>query len=101
TWALMMIDKHAVSALAGSRPVQSAIDRAFNETRFAIDREPPFYRHFVVATASADDPLLARVEETYGAATPAAFARRPIVDAATIERMFGFLELHADNQRRQ
>ena len=39
------------AALAGGRPVQAALDRAFNETRFATDREPPCYRHFVVATA--------------------------------------------------
>ena len=101
TWVLMMIDKHAVSALAGSRPVQSAIDRAFNETRFATDREPPCYRHFVIATASPADPLLAWVEQAYGAVAPATFAARPPTDAATTDRMFRFLELHADNQRRQ
>ena len=97
----MMIDKHAVSALAGSRPVQAALDRAFNEAHFAGDREPPFYRHFVLATASPSDPLLAWAEKAYGAAAPATVARARPVDPALAERMFALLELHAENQARQ
>jgi O-antigen biosynthesis protein len=100
-WVLMMIDKHAVSALGGSRLVQAAMDRAFNETRFAIDRDPPCYRHFVVATATPDDPLLAHVETAYGAVTPAALAARPGPDPAALDQMFAQLELHAANQRIQ
>jgi hypothetical protein len=100
-WVLMMIDKHAVSALGGSRLVQAAMDRTFNETRFAIDRDPPCYRHFVVATAAPDDPLLAHVEAAYGAVTRAAIAARPAPDPAAIASMFALLELHAANQRIQ
>jgi hypothetical protein len=100
-WVLMMIDKHAVQALGGSKPVQAAIDRAFNETRFAGDREPPFYRHFVVATASPVDPLLAWTEGTYGAITPAATAARAGEGEAAADQMFALLEAHADNQRVQ
>jgi hypothetical protein len=100
-WVLMMIDKHAVSALGGSRLVQAAMDRAFNETQFALDRDPPCYRHFVVATAAADDPLLAHVETAYGAVPRAALAGRPGPDAAALAQTFALLDLHAANQRIQ
>jgi hypothetical protein len=98
-WVLMMVDKHALQALAGSKRAQIAIDRTFNETRFAADREPPCYRHFVVATASADDPLLAFVERTYGAVPRAAFDARAGGDPAALEATFALLETHAVNQR--
>jgi hypothetical protein len=98
---LLMIDKHAVQALGGSKPVQAAIDRAFNETRFATDRQPPCYRHFVVATASPADPLLAWTETAYGAVTRAAAAARAGEGEAAADQMFALLEAHADNQRVQ
>ena len=101
TWVLMMLDKHSLQAIAGSKRVQIALDRAFNETRFATDREPPCYRHFVVATRSADDPLLPFVEATYGAVTRAAFVARPPLDPAVVASTFALLETHAANQRTQ
>ena len=100
-WVLMMIDKHALQAMAGSKRVQIALDRAFNETRFAGDREPPCYRHFVVATAAPDDPLLGFVEAGYGALTPAAWRARPAPDPERIASTFALLETHAANQRLQ
>jgi hypothetical protein len=101
TWALMMIDKHALQALAGSKRVHVALDRAFNETRFAADREPPCYRHFVVATAAATDPLLGVVEAAYGAVPPVAWARRTGPDAGHVAATFALLETHAANARLQ
>jgi hypothetical protein len=100
-WVLMMIDKHAVQALGGSKPVQAAIDRAYNETRFATDRQPPYYRHFLVATASPADPLLAWAEAAYGAGPRAAVAARARDGEAAADQMFALLEAHADNQRVQ
>jgi methyltransferase family protein len=100
-WVLMMIDKHAVQALGGSKPVQAAIDRAFNETRFATDRQAPCYRHFLVATASPADPLLAWTEAAYGAATRAGAAARAGEGEAGADQMFALLDAHADNQRVQ
>ncbi|MEO5824081.1 MAG: class I SAM-dependent methyltransferase [Vicinamibacteraceae bacterium] len=101
TWVLMMIDKHGLQAMAGSKRGQIALDRAFNDARFVIDREPPCYRHFVVATLSPDDPVLAFVEATYGAVTPAAFRARPPIDPAHAASTFALLETHAANQRIQ
>jgi hypothetical protein len=101
TWVLMMIDRHAAQALAGSKRMQIALDRAFNETRFAGDRTPPCYRHFLVATAAADDPLLGFVERTYGALPRAALAARPDPDPAHAAAMFALLDAHAENQRVQ
>ena len=101
TWVLMMIDKHALQAMAGSKRAQIALDRAFNETRFAADREPPCYRHFVVATQSPEDPVLAFVESAYGAVSRAAFGARPPLDPAVVASTFALLEAHAANQRIQ
>jgi hypothetical protein len=100
-WVLMMVDKHALQAIAGSKRVQVALDRAFNETRFAADRGAPCYRHFVVAARAADDPVLAFVESAYGAVSRAAFAARPPLDPAVVASTFALLEAHADNQRIQ
>jgi hypothetical protein len=100
-WVLMMVDKHAMQAIAASKRGQVALDRGFNETRFPSDREPPCYRHFVVATQDADDPLLPFVEAHYGAVTPAAFRARPAIDPARVATMFALLDAHADNQRIQ
>jgi hypothetical protein len=99
TWVLMMVDKHALQAMAGSKRVQVALDRAFNETRFAGDREAPCYRQFVVAARRSDDPVLAFVERAYGAITPDALRPQPEPDAAHIGSIFALLEAHADNQR--
>jgi hypothetical protein len=101
TWVLMMIDKHALQAIAGSKRVQIALDRGFNETRFAADREAPCYRHFVVAARSADDPVLAFVDAQYGAVSRAAFAARPPLDPAVVATTFALLDTHAANQRTQ
>ena len=101
TWVLMMIDKHALQAMAGSKRAQVALDRAFNESRFAADREPPCYRHFVVAARSADDPVLAFVESAYGAVSAAAWRDRPPVDPAIAASTFALLEAHGANQRIQ
>jgi hypothetical protein len=101
TWVLMMIDRHALQAMAGSKRAQIALDRAFNETRFATDREPPCYRHFVVAARAADDPVLAFVESRYGAVSRAAFGTRPPLDPAVVASTFALLEAHGANQRIQ
>jgi hypothetical protein len=101
TWVLMMIDKHALQAMAGSKRAQIALDRAFNETRFAADREPPCYRQFVIAARSPDDPVLAFVESTYGALSRTAFGARPPLDPAMVASTFALLEAHGANQRIQ
>jgi hypothetical protein len=99
TWVLMMVDKHALQAVAGSKRAQVALDRAFNETRFAGDRVPPCYRHFVVAATRPDDPVLAFVEGAYGALPPAAAGAGAGADPAVVEAGFALLETHAANQR--
>jgi hypothetical protein len=101
TWVLMMVDKHALQAVAGSKRAQIALDRGFNETRFAGDREAPCYRHFVVAARAADDPVLRFVEAHYGAMAPAAVRAQAPPDPARVASMFGLLDAHADNQRLQ
>ena len=101
TWVLMMIDKHALQAMAGSKRAQIALDRGFNESRFDADREPPCYRQFVVAARSPDDPVLAFVEATYGAVSRAAHRARPPLDPAVVAPAFALLEAHGANQRIQ
>jgi hypothetical protein len=101
TWVLMMIDKHALQAMAGSKRAQIALDRAFNEARFEADREPPCYRQFVVAARAPDDPVLAFVEATYGAVPHAAWRARPPLDPAVVASTFALLEAHGANQRIQ
>jgi hypothetical protein len=101
TWVLMMIDKHALQAMAGSKRAQIALDRAFNESRFDADREPPCYRQFVVAARSPDDPVLAFVESTYGAASRAVHSARPPLDPTVVASTFALLEAHGANQRIQ
>jgi hypothetical protein len=99
-WVLMMIDKHAVSALAGSRGLQSRLDRAYNETWFAHDRALPAYRYFVVASRQAGDPLFAATEQRFD-------ARRDLEDVwpsiapGDADRMFDLLAIHAQNQTLQ
>lgn len=104
-WMLMMIDKHAVSAIAGSRGLQSRLDRAYNETWFAQDREAsPAYRHFLVAAQDAADPVLRAAEERFGAA-PALPEMPPLESGPETnpeaERMFALLAIHAQNQTLQ
>jgi hypothetical protein len=101
TWVLMMIDRHALQAMAGSKRAQIALDRAFNESRSGADREPPCYRQFVVAARSPDDPVLAFVESAYGAVSSAAHRARPPLDPAVLAPTFALLEAHGANQRIQ
>jgi Methyltransferase domain len=101
TWVLMMIDRHALQAMAGSKRAQIALDRAFNESRSDGDREPPCYRQFVVAARAPDDPVLAFVESAYGAVSRAAYRARPPLDPAVIASTFALLEAHGANQRIQ
>jgi hypothetical protein len=101
TWVLMMIDRHALQAMAGSKRAQIALDRAFNESRFDGDRQPPCYRQFVVAARSADDPVLAFVESSYGATSPATHRARAPLDPSAAASMFALLEAHGANQRIQ
>jgi SAM-dependent methyltransferase len=99
-WALMMLDKHAVLALPGGRALHGQLDRHYNEAWFESDRARPCYRHFLLATASPDDALLAWAERMYGAVTdPARLA--PETTAAEADRLFELLALHAENQSRQ
>ncbi|HEY8551731.1 MAG TPA: class I SAM-dependent methyltransferase [Vicinamibacterales bacterium] len=97
-WTLMMIDKHAVSALMGSRLVQTRLDRAYNHESFADDTAPPHYRTFVLATSSADDPVLGWAAERYGAMPVDAWLRQPAEDPAVTARQLRMLEIHAANQ---
>jgi SAM-dependent methyltransferase len=100
-WTLMMIDKHAVQALAGGRSLESRLDRAYNEQSFALDRTPPCYRHFVLATRGADDPVLGWAAERLGATTIETLAERPAPSPAAVEAMFQTLAVHARNQELQ
>jgi hypothetical protein len=99
-WILMMIDKHAVSALSGSRGLQSRLDRHYNETWFAHDRALPAYRHFLVASKLADDPLLAAADERFDAVRDPRQVLPAIGDDET-ERVFNLLAIHAENQTLQ
>lgn len=100
-WALMMIDKHAVQALSGSRPLQTRLDRAYNEQSFASDRTPPCYRHFVIATRRADDPALDWAATRLGAVPLAQLAQRPALSPDAIDALFDVLAIHARNQELQ
>jgi SAM-dependent methyltransferase len=100
-WTLMMIDKHAVSAIAGSRALQSRLDRRYNETWFAHDRgAAPAYRHFIVAAKDEDDALLRGAETHFNAVrNPALLSPGP--GEAEAERQFELLAIHAQNQTLQ
>jgi hypothetical protein len=97
----MMIDKHAVQALSGSRLLQTRLDRAYNEQSFADDRTPPYYRHFVVAASRPDDPVLDWASRRLGAMSLADILARPPVARETADAMFAALEVHARNQEIQ
>jgi hypothetical protein len=66
-WLLMMLDKHALAALPGSRRAHLALDAAYNRRFFEIDRERPCYRHFLVASRDGAHPALARARARFGA----------------------------------
>jgi hypothetical protein len=108
-WVMMMIDKHAVSALAGSRGLQSRLDRHYNETWFPHDRALPAYRYFIVTSRAADDPILRTAEERFTAVQDPrevlpANAGEADADAdadAEADRMFELLAIHAENQTLQ
>jgi hypothetical protein len=102
-WMLMMIDKHAVSALAGSRGLQSRLDRQYNDTWFAHDRALPVYRYFIVASRAADDPILTAAEQQFGAVRDPREVLPPAAAAADdeAERIFTLLAIHAENQTLQ
>jgi len=99
-WMMMMVDKHAVSALSGSRGLQSRLDRRYNETWFAKDRALPCYRYFLVAARGDDDPLLAAAEQQFGAARDPQQVW-PSMSDEEAERMFSLLAIHAENQTLQ
>jgi Methyltransferase domain len=100
-WTLMMIDKHAVQAIAGSRMLQLQLDRAYNQERFAEDRTPPCYRHFIIATPRTDDPVLAWAATHLGAAPVDTVMRAPRTQPEAVETMFDLLAAHARNQEIQ
>jgi hypothetical protein len=100
-WMLMMVDKHAVQAIAGSRPLQVRLDRAYNEQSFADDRARPCYRHFVVAVPRADDPVLAWASAQLGAAPVDELLQLPDAPAEAVDAMFDLLAVHARNQELQ
>lgn len=94
-WLFMMIDKHALAALAGSRPVHRRLDARYNAELFECDREPPCYRHFLVAAPASSATVLGFVRERFLTAAP----ERDDVDApAVVSSMFALAELHAANQ---
>jgi Methyltransferase domain len=99
-WLVMMIDKHAVQALPGSRRLQVRLDRQYNERWFAGDSSLPCYRYFIGATARGDDPLLPWLEQEMSAAAHPAQVRPPDrIDG--IETIWDLIALHAANQTRQ
>lgn len=100
-WTLMMIDKHALSAIAGSRALQSRLDRRYNETWFDHDRAAsPAYRHFIVAARDADDPLLRGAETHFNAVRDPGLLP-PGPGQAEADRQFELLTIHAENQTLQ
>jgi hypothetical protein len=102
-WVLMMVDKHAVSALAGSRRLQVRLDRHYNERWFDQDREPPCYRHFIVAMRSDADPMIAYAATRFGASpfVNGSGAEQAAQDPADSARVFELLKIHAANQTLQ
>ena len=71
-WLFMMLDKHAVAALPGGRPVHRRLDEHYNRSLFEIDRDPPCYRHFIVAARDARSPVLRFAADRFGLPEPAA-----------------------------
>ena len=98
-WVLMMIDKHAVQVMPGSRRLHMQLDRQYNERWFENDTALPCYRYFICATASADDPLLPWLERRFGAADNPARVWPARIEG--LEAMWDYITVHAANQTRQ
>lgn len=97
-WALMMVDKHALAALTGSRRAHVRLDRQYNERHAAGDGAAPCYRHFLLATRDARDPLLAWAERRFNAAPIDDWLAVPPAGALLVEPQFDLLAIHAGNQ---
>ena len=98
-WLQMMVDKHALAALPGSRPTHIALDAAYNRRHFEDDRQRPCYRHFLVAARIVDHPVLDRARRRFGAVTLGDLG--PDAETAdTTELLFSLAEIHAANQQR-
>jgi hypothetical protein len=98
-WLFMMLDKHALAALTGSRRVHGALDTRYNREIYPDDREPPCYRHFIVAARDPADAALAAARTRYGATAEA--PRGEIVIDTQAAMFFALAELHAGNQALQ
>ncbi len=97
-WLFMMIDKHALGALPGSRPVHQQLDASYNREMFEGDRETPCYRHFVVAARRADHPILEFAAARFGARPPHAVDAVPETDALA-DAILSLAALHARMQQ--
>lgn len=97
-WLFMMLDKHAIGLLPGARPVHQQLDATYNRELFEQDRELPCYRHFIIATRDAGDPLQAFAAERFGARPFEALEPVPTSDAAA-DRILTLAEQHARMQR--
>jgi hypothetical protein len=97
-WTMMMVDKHAVSALSGSRGLQSRLDRHYNESWFAQDGALPCYRYFLVAARRDGDPLLTAAEQRFGAVRDPEHVWPAASQNDEAERVFRLLGIHAENQ---
>jgi len=98
-WVLMMIDKHAIQVLPGSRRAHMQLDRQYNERWFANDNALPSYRYFIGATARADDPLLPWLEQRFGAADDPARVWPERIEG--LDAIWDYITVHAANQTRQ
>lgn len=96
-WVFMMIDKFALGVLPGARPVHQQMDADYNQELFERDRETPCYRHFVVATRTADHPLLDFATTRFGARPLCATAAPPPTDD-TADTILRLAEEHARRQ---
>ena len=99
----MMVDKHAVQAhcRAAVRCRRSSIAPTTSSASRTIARAP-CYRHFIVATRRADDPVLALgvdAPRRRAARRGDAAARRP--PGGAVDAMFDLLAVHARNQELQ
>ena len=98
-WVLMMIDKHAIQVLPGSRRLHMQLDRQYNERWFNDDTALPSYRYFISATARADDPLLPWLEQRFGAADDPARVWPARIEG--LDAIWDYITVHAANQTRQ
>jgi hypothetical protein len=101
-WLFMMIDKHAVAALPGSRQVHRLLDTHYNRELFDRDRDLPVYRHFLVAARTQDDPVLSFVRERFVPGNVPVPASPPASEStATDEMLFRLASQHAAMQHLQ